>query len=139
GTTGGMCELIAAPNHEVGKSVARVEWPLMLAARSPANGNMAVLGRAGDGWRPRIGRLARRETDLQIVSEDLGHAPVESGKVVLVDPIDEERVWDFELNRVGAESDGLDRLEPGVERLLAADAALHRGQDLPPKSTRLLQ
>src|SRR5262245_51392930 len=57
--------------------------------------------------------------------------------MVLVNPIDEETVRNFEFN-VGAQADGLDRLEPGFECLLAAEAALNRSQNLPPESTRLL-
>src|SRR5436190_20214338 len=59
--------------------------------------------------------------------------------MVLVNPIDEERVGNLELDFTGAEADREDRLEPGLERLLAADPALHHREHFFPEPAGILQ
>src|SRR5215831_3728464 len=58
---------------------------------------------------------------------------------MLVNPVDEKGVGNFELDAVGLQPDGLDRFEPGVEGLFAAQTATNGHEDLSPESTRFLQ
>src|SRR5262249_7343211 len=63
----------------------------------------------------------------------------EPGQMVLMNPIDEERVRNLELDFSGAEAQRMDRLEPGFERLLAADSPLYHCEHFFPEPARILQ
>jgi len=87
---------------------------------------------------PHDGGFPGHEADLGIGVEDLAQALAKRDQVVLVDPVDEERIGDFELDDLGAEHERYDRLEPGVERLLGLESGLYRDEDLPPEMSRNL-
>ena len=49
-----------------------------------------------------------------------------------MNPVDEKRVRDFELDTLGAEFARHDRFEPCLESLLAPELSMHRHEDLRP-------
>src|SRR5436190_4426551 len=79
------------------------------------------------------------EAHLGSVAEHRAQRFPEPGQMVLVNPIDEERVRNLELDFSGAEAQGMDRFEPGFECLLAADSSLHHREHFFPESAGILQ
>src|SRR5438034_11774682 len=111
-----MRELIAAPDHKVRERVTRVEQDVARRSRRPAFDFRLELEDRAAVRRGRMVTVAPRgEANLAILAEHFGDDLAQSGKMVLVNPVDEKRVRYFEFNRVGAQADGLDRLEPSLE------------------------
>ena len=82
---------------------------------------------------------ARHEAHLGRLAEHGAQRFAQAGEVVLVNPVDEERVWNLQLDFSGAEAQGLNRLEPRLERLLAANSPLHHREHFFPEPAGILQ
>jgi len=70
--------------------------------------------------------------NLGRAAQHLGEALAQGRKMMFVDPVHEKRVRNFEFDALRSDFARGDRFEPGLERLIAFDSALHRHQDLSP-------
>src|SRR5262245_42914756 len=132
--TGGVGELIAASHHEVGEGVARVEEAIgarcWIRARGACPDHGIHFGRDS---------LGGAESDFRLVSEGVAQGLTESREVMLVNPVDEKGVRNFELDVLGFQPDRLDGFEPSIEGLFAAQTDTNGHENLSPESTRFLQ
>src|SRR5439155_25762007 len=143
GKTGSLGETVAAADDEALEGESRIELAFHGGCRSRGGGwrggcgqgeTGAVAGRFIDRK-----RLARRETHIRALAENLGEALAQELEVVLVDPVHEKWVGNFQFDGLGADLLRHDWLEPSFECLRTAEPASHRLEDLLPEKARLLR
>ena len=125
GHAGGVRETVAAADDEALERVPGTQLtvePQARGARLDGRGDRGTETGPGLGEERGSHGLEGREADLGLGAQHLRQALAQCDQVVFVDPIHEEGVGDFQLDELGADGTGDDRLEPGVQRLGAAEA-----------------
>ena len=142
GGAGSVGEAVAAADDERVEREPRIELPLHGGGRSRGRD---LRRRQCGGSRPIPGgprrrqRLARREPHVGILPEHLRQALAQHCEVMLVDPVHEKRVGNFQVDGLGADLHRCDRLEPGVEGLRTAQPIADQRENLLPEESRLLR